>query len=75
MRCSKDVEKRFAEMQKDIDKAKRKLSKKQIYENFGAEEERQIREKYSDLMVEDYARYCSLIHNFSEWCGNQEWRC
>ena len=70
----KEVDRKFAEMQKDIDKAKRKLSKVQIYENFGAKEIRHIKEKYFDLMIEDYARYHSMVNRFDDWCSNQEWR-
>lgn len=57
------------DMKKDIEKAKRRLRKRQIVENFGQDEVRNIRDKYSCLMIETYAEYSRMIAGFSKWCA------
>lgn len=57
------------DMKKDIEKAKRRLTKKPIVEDFGQNEVRKIEDKYSCLMIEEYAEYSKAIMGFSEWCA------
>lgn len=57
------------DMKKDIEKAKKRLAKKTIVENFGQNEVRKIKDKYSCLMIEEYAEYSRIITGFSEWCA------
>ena len=56
-------------MKKDIEKAKDKLKKSEIKENFGEDEVRKIKDKYAGLMTEYYAEYSSLISSFEDWCA------
>lgn len=57
-------------MRADIERAKKRLMSKPIVENFGQDEVRKIADKYSDLQLDYYSDYSSLIRNFSDWCAN-----
>lgn len=59
-------------MEKDIEKAKNKLKKSKMKENFGEDEVRKIRDKYVGLMTDNYAKYSSLISRFEDWCSSYE---
>lgn len=59
-------------MRKDIEKAKNKLKKSKMRENFGDKEVRQIRDKYSSLMTDYYTEYSSLISGFEDWCATYD---
>ena len=54
---------------KDIKKAKAKLIGKKPYENFGQDEVRKLRDKYSDYRYGEYSRVFDLINQFDEWCS------
>ena len=56
-------------MRSDIERAKKRLMSKPIVENFGQDEVRKIADKYSDLQLDYYSEYSSLIRNFSDWCA------
>lgn len=60
----------FKNMEKDIEKAKARLRKKQLCENFGTDESRKLRDKYFDLQIENYSKYCALIGYFEDWCAD-----
>jgi len=55
-----------------IRRAKKKLSNKEIYENFGQKEVRKIKEKFIDLS--DYSpemnRNRDKLKRFNDWCMN-----
>ena len=59
-------------MKKDIEKAKNKLKKSKMKENFGEDEVRKIKDKYASLMTEYYAKYSYLISSFEDWCATYE---
>lgn len=56
----------------EIQKLQTKLSKTEVYEDFGQKEVRKLREKYVD--ISDYSNESiqiqNTIDNFSNWCSN-----
>jgi DNA polymerase III delta prime subunit len=56
----------------EIQKLQTKLSKMEVYEDFGQKEVRKLREKYVD--ISDYSKESiqiqNTIDNFSNWCSN-----
>lgn len=56
----------------EIQKLQTKLSKMEVYEDFGQKEVRKLREKYVD--ISDYSNESiqiqNTIDNFSNWCSN-----
>ena len=60
------------EMDKEIARAKRRLSKEEVYENFGQTEVRIIEMRYAHLTYECGGRnaFFERIDRFKNWCMN-----
>lgn len=58
------VSKELNNMRNDIAKAKRKLEKRNMTENFGCDEVRRIQDKYFALQQNYYSEYSQLIQNY-----------
>ena len=56
-------------LDRDVAKAKRKLRKQVIRENFGQNEVRKLRGKYSDLSYPERMIAAEKINAFSNWCA------
>lgn len=66
---TKEQKKDIASMKKEIEKAKRKLKGEGVCENFGQDEVRYIRQRYSHLACdESRMEYFRIIDAFNEWC-------
>ena len=70
-------EKNYKKLEKDITAIKRVLAKEKSRENFGQEEVRKLRDKYSDYMSGNWSvvgKFQALIRDFEEWADNyQNW--
>lgn len=70
-----DDDKNYRKLEKDIDKLVTKLSKEKSRENFGSEEIRALRDKYSDYMSGNWSvtgRFQERVRKFEDWCDNYQ---
>lgn len=58
------------EVRRDIEKAKQRLNGKPVRENFGQDEVRKLKEKYSQYQYGQYSEVFDLIDEFDNWCSN-----
>lgn len=70
---SKEIDKAYKEFEKDISKAVVELSKRECYENFGAKEIRELKDKWFDYLHGNWSvvgRFVERLHQFENWCYN-----
>ncbi len=66
-------DKAYASLLRDIRKAEAKLRGEQLCENFGQNEVRALRDKYSGYMSGNWSvcgRFIESVNRFDSWCSN-----
>lgn len=68
-------DKNYKKLEKDVLKIKRILSKEKSRENFGQDEIRKLKDKYSDYMSGNWStvgRFMGLIRDLEDWADNYQ---
>ena len=73
MNWREDQAKKYAQFERDINRAVAKLSKQKSCENFGDKEIRAIKDKWSDYLHGNWQvvkPFVERLNSFETWCGN-----
>lgn len=73
MTTKEQDDRNYKRLLSDIERAKARLRGQAARENFGQDEVRKLKDKYSSYMCGNWCvcgRFIESVRNFDDWCGN-----